>query len=95
MDSAVLIAVIVTLGGGITGLISYRIARRRSSGQIVTSDAETLWKESQEMRRELRDQVLALRGEVAELRTEIRSMRVVIEQLRSRLATYENPEALT
>jgi peptidoglycan hydrolase CwlO-like protein len=78
----VVAAALATLG-------TYMVARRRTSGQIATSDAATLWKESQQMRKELRDEVLVLRVEVLGLRTEIKELKAEIHRLNERLALAE------
>ena len=54
-----------------TALVSYLIARRNNSGTIDTSDAATLWAESQAMRKELRDEVVSLRTELAAVKKEL------------------------
>lgn len=54
-----------------TGVAGYFVARRKNSGSIDTSDAATLWAESQAMRKELRDEVVELRNEVVILKKEL------------------------
>jgi len=68
----------VLISAGITVLVSaisagsaYLIARRTTRGTVDTSEAATLWAESQAMRRELREEVVQLRAEAATLRQEI------------------------
>ncbi len=64
----------ITAGAVITGgVIAYFLRRRGSSGQVKTSDAATLWAQSQEMRIQLiaektraedqRDRVMAIQSE--------------------------------
>lgn len=62
--SVIIVALISSASG-------YFIARRTTSGSIDTSDAATLWAESQAMRKELRDEVVSLRTELIELRKEL------------------------
>ncbi len=62
-------------GGALAALATYLVARRQFSGQIASTDAATLWAESQAMRRELREEVIALRREIDELRAQLRELR--------------------
>lgn len=87
--TALVLGLIGGAGAGLGALVTYLVARRHSSGQIGTSDAATLWKESQEMRKELRDEVLLLRTDVSGLREEIRSLKQEIDRLRQRLSHAE------
>lgn len=77
---ALLVAAIAASGAVLAALGTYLIGRRQTSGTIKTSEASTLWTESQAMRKELRDEVERLRTdlvdrdkrcaeEVAQLRT--------------------------
>jgi peptidoglycan hydrolase CwlO-like protein len=83
------VAIIGVLGTVTVALVTYLVARRQNSGRIATSDASTLWVESQAMRKELRDEVLLLRTDVRELRTEIQALKEEIDRLRVRLGVYE------
>lgn len=65
---------------------TYMIARRRSSGQIATSDAATLWHESQAMRADLRSEVIGLRSEVLSLRTEVHTSKAERDRLADEVA---------
>jgi len=42
------------IGVALGALVTWLVARRTKSGRIVTSEAETLWEEAREMRKELR-----------------------------------------
>lgn len=59
---------LVTAGvvAAISGLVTWLVARRASSGSIDTSEAATLWDEGTVMRRELREEVVSLRQRLAE-----------------------------
>lgn len=50
---------------------AYFIAKRTTSGNIDTSDAATLWAESQAIRKDLRDEIVLLRGEVGDLKQDV------------------------
>jgi peptidoglycan hydrolase CwlO-like protein len=89
---AFLVAMIAGVSGILAAVVTYLVARRQTSGKIGTSDAATLWAESQAMRKELRDEVLLLRNDVQDLRTEIRGLKSEIDRLRLRLGHYEGDE---
>lgn len=91
MDLTQVIQLLMAVGGGslAVGVSAYMVARRQNSGRVETSDAATLWAESQAMRKELRDEVASLRREVSEMAAEIRGLRSEIRILRQRLAVYE------
>jgi hypothetical protein len=62
--------VVGLLGGGVIGVIVASVVgfltnRREHSGQISTTEAETLWEESRSIREEQRLDNLALKQEVA------------------------------
>jgi septal ring factor EnvC (AmiA/AmiB activator) len=61
----------VIIGALITAALTYYGVRRNSSGDIDTSDAATLWAESQAMRKELRDEVVSLRKELGDVKTDL------------------------
>lgn len=73
---AVVFAALFTAAG------TFLIARRTTSGRIGTSDAASLWAESQAMRRELREEVIALRADNAALRQEVARLRDEVAGLR-------------
>jgi predicted nuclease with TOPRIM domain len=47
----------IVLAAAITGLVTYKVAKRPKEGRVTTSEAETLWAQAQEMRTELRLEV--------------------------------------
>jgi hypothetical protein len=53
MNTAIIIGAFSVLASIITGMVTYMVTRRTKSGQISTSEAATLWAESQDMRRML------------------------------------------
>ncbi len=79
------------VGGIVTVIATYLVARRQSSGRIDTSDAASLWLESQSMRADLRAEVVALRAEVVALRAEVQTQAAMILEFRIRLARREEP----
>jgi hypothetical protein len=62
-STTVLYAVISVFAAAIAAVGGYLSARRQRSGRISTTEAATLWAESDRMRHELRDEVIALRHE--------------------------------
>lgn len=58
----------------VTAIGAYVVAKRTTSGDIDTSDAATLWAESQAIRKELRDEIVSLRNEVKDLREKIQQL---------------------
>lgn len=78
-------AVVAVVGAGIAAMVTYLVARRTSSGRIGTSDAATLWAESQAMRAELRGEVVSLRAEIFSMSKEIHELKEEIRELRRRL----------
>lgn len=75
VDSPSTTAVVGAIGATAVAFGTYFVARRQGSGRIATSDAATLWAESQAMRRELREEVVGLRKEVLSLRQALDSTR--------------------
>lgn len=71
MDSQLILTIAAPIA---TAIGAYIIARRTTSGSVDTSDAATLWAESQAIRKELRDEIVALRADGAKLRTDILSL---------------------
>lgn len=61
-----------------TGATTWAVARRRTSGTVVTSDADQLWAESKIIRQELRAEAVELRAEATALRAEVASLRAEI-----------------
>lgn len=72
-------------GAAITGFVAYIVSKRQRSGRIDTTEAETLWAESQAMRTELRSEAENCRGEVVILREEMVAVRAEASVMRSEL----------
>lgn len=93
--------VVWTAAGGVGGavvaaLVSYLIARRKTSGSVDTSEADSLWRESRVLREELRDEVKAYRenliaaqAEAAQLRTSLYQAQLKTGELTLRVAALE------
>jgi Skp family chaperone for outer membrane proteins len=78
------IYLIGSLGVVLTAVVTWRIARRKSSGRIDTSEATDLWGESKAIREDLRNEANALRAEVAAARAEAAACRTQVDVERSR-----------
>lgn len=57
-------------GAAVTGAVAWAIAKRGKSGQIKTTEAETLWAQAQEMRDELRTRLEHCETELTEVKRE-------------------------
>lgn len=93
MNYALIIPIAVAV---IAALGTYLVARRKSSGQIATSEASTLWSQAQEMRKELRDEIVKLRtdltteqGENADCRKQLNKLRVDMNQTKAKVRKLE------
>ena len=81
-----LVPVILGLAGAvISGAVAYVVSKRQRSGRIDTTEAETLWAESQAMRKELRDEAENCRLEVFALRSEMVAVRAEASVMREEL----------
>lgn len=111
MNAAAWIALVgVLLGTPVTAFVTYKIAKRNTSGNISTSDAASLWKESNDLRREYReraeslekrleivnDQLRTVLSEMAELKLNSSGMERKITELEAKIAdlTKENERLL-
>lgn len=83
MSTIVLPLIFTFLSALVGALVTWMVARRRSSGKINTTEAETLWLEGQSMRADLRAEIVSLRDEVSSLRVELSSLRAEASILRT------------
>lgn len=74
---------LVFAGVVVSGLVTYFIARRNSSGSISTSDAASLWKESNTLRQEYRDRAELLEKRLEEVNTKLEAVMEELNTLRS------------
>lgn len=81
-------------GGALTALVAWLVSRRQHSGRVDTSEAASLWAESQAMRQELRAEVIASRGEVSSLRTELAEVRAALSAVRAEADRYREESAV-
>lgn len=78
-----LTAVLVFAGVVVSGVVSYLIARRNSSGSISTSDAKSLWDESNALRKEYRERAEALEKQLEEVNTRLQAVMDELTHLRA------------
>lgn len=81
-STGLLVLLVGIIPAVLTALVTWAVAKRSRSGKVATTEAETLWAESQAMRLELRNEVAALRAENLDLRAEVRNLRAEILVLR-------------
>lgn len=69
------------------GLVAYFVARRKNSGSISTSDAASLWEESNTLRQEYRLRAENLEEQLREVNTKLQSVMEELGKLRLNSAT--------
>ena len=92
--TALWIALAGLAGVGLTAFGAWWSVRHKSSGKVATTEAETLWAESQAIRRELRDEANNLRNRVTALEDETRKCHADAAQLRAKVAILERQVGL-
>jgi peptidoglycan hydrolase CwlO-like protein len=75
--------VLVFAGVVVSGLVTYFISKRNNSGSISTSDAASLWKESNDLRQEYRDRAEQLEQRLQEVNTKLQAVMEELNTLRS------------
>lgn len=75
--------VLVFAGVVVSGVISYFIARRNNSGSISTSDAASLWEESNSLRQEYRERAEKLEAQLEEVNTKLQTVTEELSKLRA------------
>lgn len=81
--------VLIFAGVLTSGLVTYLVARRNSSGNISTSDAASLWKESNDLRKEYRDRAELLEKRLEEVNTKLQAVMEELGTLKANSATME------
>ena len=79
MDSQIILTIIAPI---ITATGAYMIAKRKTSGSISTSEAATLWKESNELRQEYRKRAEQLEERLEEVNKKLQSVMEELGKLR-------------
>lgn len=79
--------VMVFLGVIASAGVTYLIARRNSSGSISTSDAASLWKESNDLRQEYRQRAEDLEKQLTEVNSKLQAVMDELGNLKLNSAT--------
>ena len=94
MSTEIIVALIVLVGGALTVLGNYLVGRRqakteerKTSGTISTSEAATLWAESNKLRQEYRERAENLEKQLEEVNTKLQSVMDELGKLRINSAT--------
>lgn len=74
---------LVFAGVVVSGIVTYFIARRNNSGSISTSDAASLWKESNDLRQEYRSRAESLEAQLTTVNAKLQSVMDELGKLRS------------
>ena len=84
MSAGLVAAIAGLLGVVVTALGGYLIARRKASGTIDTTEAETLWAQSNALLDRYKADLEATREEVTTLKAEVVALRSLIRSLESK-----------
>lgn len=66
-------------GVTVTSLVTYLVARRRNSGRIGTSSADSLWEAAEQIRKELRSELERIRLELAACAAKVAQLKELLE----------------
>jgi trans-2-enoyl-CoA reductase len=100
------LGIVVIVAAGIGGLVTFLIRRRGTTGRVNTSDAATLWAQSQQMREQLlaektraedqRDRVLAIQASqvVPVLASTAESLTQILAALDRLMAAQDQMDAM-
>lgn len=77
----------VFLGVIVSSVVTYFVAKRNTSGSISTSDAASLWKESNELRQEYRQRAEDLERQLSEVNNKLQSVMDELGKLRINSST--------
>ena len=75
--------VLVFAGVVVSGVVTYFIARRTTSGNISTSDAASLWAESNALRKEYRERAEQLEAQLQAVNDKLAKMTDELTKLRA------------
>lgn len=84
MTTEVVVALIVLAGGGLTVAGNYLISKRSTSGDISTSDAASLWEESNNLRAEYKYRAEKLEAQLEEVNDKLKSVMEEMTKLQSK-----------
>lgn len=75
--------ILVLVGIIISSWVTWLVARRTTSGSISTSDAASLWAESNALRKEYRDRAEQLEAQLEEVNAKLRTVMDELSNLRA------------
>jgi peptidoglycan hydrolase CwlO-like protein len=75
-------SVLVLVGIAVSSFVTWAIAKRSTSGSISTSDAASLWAESNALRKEYRDRAETLEKQLEEVNSKLQTMTDELTKLR-------------
>lgn len=91
MSTEVIVALIVAGGGGLTVLANYKVGsrqakaeERKNSGDISSSDAASLWAESNTLRQEYKERAAALEKQLEDVNTKLQEVFKQLSDLQAR-----------
>lgn len=76
---------VIVSGGG-----TYLVARRNTSGSVSTSDAASLWKESNDLRQEYKDRAEKLEERLEEVNTQLTEVMAQLTELKGNSVIMES-----
>lgn len=79
--------VLVFAGVIVSGVVTYFVARRNTSGSISTSDAASLWEESNNLRKEYRERAETLEKRLEEVNNKLQEVLQQLADLKINSAT--------
>lgn len=94
MSTTVLGLLIGVIGACVTGIVTWRIAKRNTSGTVATSDATTLWTASNQIRQDLAAELSVTRDKVGNLEGRLDLLTQQHELLRGKHDECQRNEAL-
>lgn len=77
----------IIITSAITGAVTYLIAKRGTSGSISTSDAASLWKESNDLRQEYRKRAEDLEQQLRDVNTKLQEVMDELGKVRANSET--------
>jgi peptidoglycan hydrolase CwlO-like protein len=84
MKTEVVVALIVLAGGALTVLGNYLINRRSTSGSVSTSDAASLWAESNALRAEYKERAEKLEARLEDVNKQLQDVFKQLSNLQSK-----------
>lgn len=83
MSQEVIVAIIVFTGGVVTTAVTYLLGKRNNSGTISTSDAASLWAESNKLRAEYKERAEKLEARLEEVNNQLSEVMAQLGDLKT------------